>query len=414
VAVTSRFLFLQGVCSPFFSRLGGVLMQRGHRVFKLNFTVGDTVYWKHRGAWNYRGGVGELAPFVQKKMVQEGITDVVLFGDKRGVHSTVTQVAAARNVRTHVFEEGYFRPSWVTLERGGVNGNSQLPRDPYFYRAVGPRMPRFGNGLNYPSPFWLRAVHDVAYHTAGALNKVLFPGYRTHAPCTASTEYLHYILRGQKLIRRKETDTAKLLTLLDQERRFFLFPLQLGSDAQIRHHCGFSSMKAVIAYVLESFAKHVAADTHLVVKNHPLDCGMDRYEECVELYVRKHGLQGRVHFLESGHLPSLLSYARGVVTVNSTVGGSALVHRTPLKALGDAIYDMAGLTFQGTLDEFWEADFRPDSKLVRLFRNTVIEATQINGGFYTREGIDAVVAGAIPRLEARRSAVEELIGEACR
>lgn len=414
MALTSRFLFLQGVCSPFFSRLGAALMQRGHRVFKLNFAAGDAVYWKHPGAWNYRGGIGQLTSFAREKLAQEGITDIVLFGDKRDVHSAVTKVAAAGNMRTHVFEEGYFRPSWVTLERGGVNGNSQLPRDPDFYRAVGPRMPRFGNGLSYPSPFWLRAVHDVAYHTAGALNKILFPSYRTHAPCVASTEYLHYILRAQKIIRRKSADSAKLLALLHHERRFFLFPLQLGSDAQIRHHCGFGSMKAVIAYVLESFARHVSPDTHLVVKNHPLDCGIDRYEECVELSVRKHGLQGRVHFLESGHLPSLLSHARGVVTVNSTVGGSALVHRTPLKALGDAIYDMPGLTFQGALDEFWGANSRPDSKLVRCFRNTVIQATQINGGFYTREGIDAVVAGAIPRLEARKSAVEELMGEAPR
>ena len=49
----------------------------------------------------------------------------------------------------------------------------------------------------------------------------------------------------------------------------------------------------------------------------------------------------------------LLDGARGVVTVNSTVGLWALRAGRPVITLGDAIYDIDGLTFRGGLDAFW-------------------------------------------------------------
>jgi capsular polysaccharide export protein len=409
--VVRRFLLLQGVCSPFFSHLGTSLMQRGHSVYKLNFSMGDVIYWRHPRAWAYRQRLEKLEHYARDKIIGAGITDVVLFGDKRPVHENVRRAAEACGARVHVFEEGYFRPHWITLERGGVNGQSQLPRDPDFYRAVGPRMPAVGNGASYPAPLWRRALHDVAYHAAGILNKAVFPSYRSHVPWPISKEYANYVLRGGRILLRRGADMSRLLFLLGEEHPFFLFPLQLGSDAQIRHHSGFENMKAAVEYVLRSFTEYADSDTQLVIKNHPLDCGIEGYDAHVRQCAASLGVGDRVHFLESGHLPALLTHARGVVTVNSTVGGSALVHRKPLKALGQAIYDIPGLTFQGHLDDFWKSDFKPDSRLARYFRNTVIHATQINGGFYTRDGIAAAVEQAVPRLEAVYSPVEKLIKE---
>jgi capsular polysaccharide export protein len=52
---------------------------------------------------------------------------------------------------------------------------------------------------------------------------------------------------------------------------YYLLPLQLNSDAQIRDHCRFDDMNGVMEFVLESFATHAAGDARLVIKNHPLD-----------------------------------------------------------------------------------------------------------------------------------------------
>lgn len=70
---------------------------------------------------------------------------------------------------------------------------------------------------------------------------------------------------------------------------------------------------------------------------------------------------------------------------------------------------MQGLTFQGDLDQFWQHATEPDAELYQNFRNTVIHTTQINGGFYTRAGVNLVVRNCYEALIAPRSPLEHLI-----
>ena len=74
------------------------------------------------------------------------------------------------------------------------------------------------------------------------------------------------------------------------------------------------------------------------------------------------------------------------MVVNSTVGLSALHHNKPTKVLGKAIFDLAGLTYQGQLDDFWcaSSSFIVNRGLYEKFINFVILRTQINGNFYRR------------------------------
>jgi hypothetical protein len=176
------FLFLQGVCSPFFASLADRLVADGYRVYKINFNAGDLLYWGARPAWNYRGDLSGLRDFLDEKWRRHGVTDQILFGDRRPIHRPAIDHASSVGIRSHVFEEGYLRPCWVTLEREGVNGHSLLPRDPDWFRRVGERLPDYGNGEPFASPFRIRAAHDVAYHVAGIANPILFNRYRTHAP----------------------------------------------------------------------------------------------------------------------------------------------------------------------------------------------------------------------------------------
>jgi capsular polysaccharide export protein len=46
-------------------------------------------------------------------------------------------------------------------------------------------------------------------------------------------------------------------------------------------------------------------------------------------------------------MPELLTHAKAVVTINSTAGISALMHNKPLKVMGNALYDIKGMTYQG-------------------------------------------------------------------
>lgn len=403
------FLFLQGVCSPFFAKLADQLIADGHRVFKINFNAGDVVYWGTRPAWNFRGELSGLRDFIDDKCRRFEITDQVLFGDCRPVHRSAFACGPALNIRTHVFEEGYLRPCWVTLEREGVNGHSLLPRDPDWFRSVGAKLPNYGNGTSFRSPFWLRAAHDVAYHLAGASNPLLFPRYRRHAPLNAAVEYAGYLGRFSMLHFRKPKDAALVDQLARSGAPFYLLPLQLGGDAQIRAHSRFENMTDVLKLVMASFARHAPSDARLVIKNHPLDAGLVRHGCVIAGLEKDFGLSGRIDYLESGDLNKLLRHAQGVVTVNSTVGIISVGAGCPTVTLSDPIYNLPALTFQGPLDDFWTQASRPDAKLYRCFRNTLIHATQVNGGFYCATGIRLAVHNCRRFLEPERSPLDELL-----
>lgn len=400
--MNQHFLFLQGVCSPFFPRLATALRHQGHAVTKANFTVGDRVYWRKGQQLNYRGPMAGLPDFYQTIYASRGISDIVLFGDCRPVHQPAIALARSAGIRIHVFEEGYFRPHWITLERDGVNGNSTLPRDPAWYRDRADHVPHYDNGQAFNTAFWKRAAYDVGYNFWAGLNPVLHRWVRSHVPYSPLTEYLGYVRRGIRLkyyAKDAKNKEKELLTSKDL-KPFFLLPLQLATDAQIVHHSQFSSMAQATHHVMQSFAANAADHTRLAIKIHPLDPGLVDYRRLAQVWARQLRIQDRVFFLESGNLPPLLTHTAGVITVNSTVGASAILHGKRTITLGSAIYDMAGLTYQGQLDNFWCTDERPDLKLFKAFRNVVINTCQLNGGFYCTRGMDLAIDAALPRLQA--------------
>ncbi len=406
VAAPQRsFLLLQGVSSPFFAKLGQALRAEGQRVRSVTFNMGDLLYG--RGTRSFCAvPQAQLDDYYAQCFADHDITDVVLFGDCRPVHQPAVRLARQRGIRVHVFEEGYFRPYWITLERDGVNNHSRLPRDPQWYREVGKHIPRYKNGNEFKLSFTARAFHDVMYHVGGALNKVTFPHYRTHAPFNAAVEYAGFIRHGLRLFQASQRDAAVIDQVATERYPTFLLPLQLDSDSQIRDHSPFVNMTEVLDHVMTSFARHAPGDARLVVKNHPLTPGLVDYHRITRERAAHYGMADRVHFLETGHMPTLLSHVAGVVTINSTVGGSSLLHHRPTFTLADPIYNLEGLTHQGSLDDFWRCPQAPDNTLFQRFRNTVIHTTQVNGGFYTRCGIDMAVSNSLEVLMAKTSRIE--------
>jgi capsular polysaccharide export protein len=394
------FLALQGTASPFFSRLAIALRDRGHAVRRVNFCGGDLVYAGTGDNWNFTGQSSELPEWYLNATKTANVTDVIMFGDCREIHLPMHSVSARQDLRVHVFEEGYVRPHWLTLEKHGVNGRSHLPRDPAWYlehRHVTPASP-----AGHPTGYSLRdrAFHDIRYRAANTLYAKQFPHYRSHRPRNGFVEYSGLATRA--LRQRQHHRNAEQVTreLLDAGHAYYIFPLQLNSDAQIVVHSPFEGVRDAIEKVLRSFARHAPATTWLVIKNHPLDTGLIDYRRFAEELARELDIAERLHFIDAGHLPTLLDNARGAVVVNSTVGLSALHHRRPLIALGSAIYGMPGLTWQGDLNDFWVHAEQPNMDLYQAFLDYVVHHTQINGDFYTRSGIAMATAGAVRRLEA--------------
>jgi capsular polysaccharide export protein len=137
-----------------------------------------------------------------------------------------------------------------------------------------------------------------------------------------------------------------------------------------------------------------------VFKLHPLDPGLVNYELMVRELARAKGVADRVVFLDGGNLNLLAHKAMGAVTINSTAGLATIGFGCPTKVLGRAVYDIEGLTDRKPLARFWLEPARPDAELFARFRSVIMARTQINGSFYTPQGITKAAAGAAKRLSA--------------
>ena len=170
--------------------------------------------------------------------------------------------------------------------------------------------------------------------------------------------------------------------------RFYIVPLQVHNDAQVTMHSPFADVKDFLNEVMGSFALHGPKSAHLVIKHHPMDRAYRDYRDMIGRLARLYGISSRVHYIHDQHLPTLLEHARGAVVINSTVGLSAIHQGVPTKVLGRAFYDFAGLTFAGSLSQFWfeAAQQQPDRALYQQFRRWVIANAQLNDNFYCPMG----------------------------
>lgn len=388
-----RVLLLQGPVGPFFARLASDLRAVGAEVHKVNFHGGDWLYFR-RGAMNYRGTMQQWPGWLEARMRALRIDVVFLFGDCRPIHRAAYEVATRLGVEVGVFEEGYVRPDYVTLERFGVNGFSRLPRLPDAYHEPPPEPPPKHCVRN---PYWTMVWYGMWYFTVGALGKPVFPNYVHHRPLDLREAFPWVRSAWRKLYYQWTERNAQEQLTQAASRRFYLVPLQVFNDSQITVHARAQSIERFIEATVESFARHAPAETLLVFKHHPMDRGYRDYTRLIAGLAERTGTVGRLLYIHDQHLPSLLDHARGVVVINSTVGMSALHHGAPTIVCGNALYDIPGLTFQGALDDFWEAalDARPDPSLYRRFRNYLVAQTQLNGNFYRRLKLPSSAAGLV-------------------
>lgn len=393
-----RVVFLQGPAGRTFEKIGRELTRRGHHVRRVNFNFGDQIFWRFGGAVAFRSRLRAWPGFFENLLLRFHATDIILFGDCRPLHRLAIEVAKRNGVAVHVMEEGYIRPNWVTLEQDGVNGHSQLPRDPEWYLAEAVPDPH-GAIVEQPYSFTRRAVEDVVYNLGRLAGHFAYPFYRTHRPWHPLWEYAGWIKRlaGQKAEQRRAGQMIAALKAGGQP--YFLFPLQLDCDFQVRVHSPFGALRPALEQVIASFARYAPPDTLLAVKQHPLENGLRDWRKMIDTIASKAGVQERIVFLEAGDLCALLRDAKGMVTINSTSGMDALAAQVPLIVLGQAVYDMPGLTNGADLDRFWQHGQKPRPELLQAFRSVLMQHCLIPGGFYSAEGIRAIVAGAVRRLE---------------
>lgn len=376
-----KYLLLQGPMGPFFNDMANWLEESGRDALNVVFNGGDRYYCRNRPHKVYNQSDKEFPSWL-KEMWQDYPFDTILcFGDCRPMHQAARRWAEAKGIRFLAFEEGYLRPHFITVEVGGVNAWSSVPRDPAFYRLM-PEIQSAPVEKLKPSTY-LRMWHAAWYYLMGWRYHDEFPRYRHHKSFSVPYEarcWVRAAWRKKWYAWRQRGVLKTLQTSLDQ--RYYLAVLQVYNDSQIRNHSDYQDVRDYINEVIYSFSNKAPSTQFLLIKHHPMDRGHRLYGPLIKRLSKEYGVFERVIYVHDLPLPKLLTHAKAVITINSTVGISALIHNKPLKVMGRALYDIKGLTYQGHLHQFWTADFKPDMKLFKQFRAYLLENTQINAVYY--------------------------------
>ena len=389
------FVLLQGPPGPLFRSLGQCLTEQGYPVYRINLSGGDQYDWPD-ASHEFRGRYSDWPVFFDKFLREHRITDLILFGDCRPHHVSARGMASLRGVRTHVLEEGYLRPDWMTFEPEGVNARSTLSRDKDWFLKEARRLPPEPELPPITAAFRRRA-RDSYWHYHHVLNgRFRYPHYRSHRS-SILLEGFGWLWKFRREPVRERQAQQVLSTL--EGRSYFLLPLQLSADYQIRAHSPFPDMQSAAKYVFESFAADAFPDNHLLVKGHPMDSSFFNWRRFVKREARRLGLESRLHYLDGGNLDAMVEASKGLVCVNSTSATLALARSVPVCTLGDAIYDIAGLTHQNHLDDFWTEPTPPEPGVYEAFRRVLVHRCLVRGGLASESAVAALIASMMERLD---------------
>jgi capsular polysaccharide export protein len=383
------FLFLQGPHGPFFARLGRMLRASGAKVWRVGFNMGDQVFWTDRRHFvAFTDDQGAWPETCAHLLDEKHVTDIVLYGDTRFIHAEAIRIARSRGLNVHVFEEGYLRPYWVTYERGGSNGNSRLMGMSVadMQKALAANEPDVPEAPAHWGDMRQHVFYGALYHWFVIFANHRYRGFRSHRNVSAAGEFGLYVRRLIFMPVLAADRIAATARIKYGGFPYHLVPLQLEHDSSFQMHSPFAKMTEFLAVVIAGFAEGAPKHHHLVFKAHPLEEGRVNLRREIRLLARRHGVQGRVHYVRGGKLARLLDHARSSVTVNSTAAQQVLWRGLPLKVFGAAVYDKPEFVSTQPLAEFFAHPARPDNRAYREYRSYLLETSQIPGGFYSARG----------------------------
>ena len=380
---SKQVLLLQGPVGPFFDRLTVWLQRKETQVHRIAFQGGDLFDSKALKPMLYQGTLKEWPNYLAATIKQLQIDCLVMFGQSRKYHERARSYANSIGLPLVVLEEGYFRPGYITMELGGVNGYSSTLEKYQWQKSATHTV----SGIQSDVARWhfqSMAIHASLHYIAMQRDTDKFPDYEHHRN-NNPTHYAFYWLRSwYRKIRLSRIDYRFQKKLFSNNQPYFFVPLQYDDDAQITHHSSFGKNANFITRVMQSFAQNSAADSWLVFRHHPHSRGGNGHAELISKLASDLGMRYRVHHMTEGDTPDLAQRSLGVVLINSTVGLQAIERGAPLMVMGDALYKRDGVSFGGNLDDFWRQACAPRKKTAFNFLSQIKNLTQAPASVYAK------------------------------
>lgn len=399
--ISQRVVLLQGPVGPFFNHLQNYLEANDLEVWRICFNAGDMFYSTKRNRIPFSGTLNEWRGWFSVFVKAAKIDLIILFGAERPVHRIARRIARMANVRVISLEEGYIRPGYVTIEEGGNNATSPLAGclPPNGSEAL---LPGEVHEKDYKS-FRPMCRHSAVYYTIRTLFAAGKQRYLFHRRFSFGHEVFCWVRNYWRKLMGQGRNFKLVQRLLEHfDGKYYLVPLQVATDSQMKEAAlGWDSTK-LIAATLESFARHATRDSRLVFKIHPLERGHTHHRLLIESSAQAFGISARVDVIDTGSLGLLTRHAAGMITINSSSGLSAIFHGIPLLVVGNAFYAHDDLAVCGRgkpdFDSFWSCRLVADETERKYYIHWIKQQALKPGDFYAQGGIEAACQGVLERI----------------
>ena len=382
VLIEGNCLFLVGPIGTFFARLSRYLEDNNVRTFKILFPLHEYGFPQSR-VIKYSKDINFLKKFLRRILIKHEIKHIFMYGNVLIPHKQALDLVKELNIegkyiKTHIFELGYLRPNFVTLENKGINYNSSLIKSREFYLKQDAY-----SDLPLPSKharFRIRKIWKTIsfIHHSFKNYKIVEKEHKLQP----KPIYIWYQIKGFFLKYFFFFTEYKLKNYF-LRKKYFLVILQVSTDSQLTEGSDFKDNKKFIYKVIKDFAESKRNDINLVFKHHPRDRGYNNYLDHIEKISKEFGVYKNVFYIHDYYLSKLFqnSNCTGTVLINSTVGYQSLYHSIPVKSLGITPYNIKGLSHQEDLTSFFKNPSPVDKLLFTKFYKYILENSQINGNF---------------------------------
>ena len=382
ILIQGNCLFLMGPIGTFFARLSNYLENNNVRTYKISFPLYEYGFPKSRLIY-YSKDIRFFKAFLKDLIIEKKIKHIFMYGNVLIPHRDALDLVKEFNkkgkkIKTHIFELGYMRPNFVTLESHGINHTSSFILDKEFYSTKEPYK-------TFPKPkknkYRIRKIWKAITFINHCLKNYKIVDFEHKLQPKPS--YLWFQIKGFLLKYFFKVSEYNVKRKCFSINPFFIVILQVSSDSQIRLGSEIKDNNKFIYKVIRDFAKAKLQNISLVFKHHPRDRGYTNYSKDINQIAEEFGISNNVFYIHDHFLSNIFRNPRckGTILINSTVGYQSLFHAIPVKALGISPYNIDGLSYQKSLTSFFFNREKVDQLLFNKFYRYIVENSQINGNF---------------------------------
>lgn len=279
--------------------------------------------------------------------IQDNKIDLVCIWNGNGAErAAVMEAAKALETKTFFFENGLL-PNTTTMDPEGVN-----------YSGV----------LSHKSASFFKNI----VIEQNKLNSLF-------------SEQLISRAQKRKWYQNAKTSNASTTELSVLQKPYVFVPFQVHDDTQvIIHSPNINNMEELAACVATAVKKHNQLQNDnlsIIIKEHPSDNGRTDYAPLKQKYPE-------ITFLQTYSIEALINNAKGVITINSSVGIESLLKHKKVITLGNAAYNIEGIVTQASsVDELTSAlnslETLADGDLINHFLYYIRYIYSIEGSWRT-------------------------------